>query len=461
MKVFGISLLCATFIASQTNLAGAEVSYNSCDADATRGDVPLIELTRDEFVKICPHTDTEQEFGTPQCGDGSPFSFFVNHQQAAAASNNTKILIEVQGGGACWDGQTCTPQQDLLTFPAAFDAIRGNSCSEVATVFQLLGLDIEILCAGSVGDVDFREYTTIFIPYCTQDVHMGNNVIEYEDGSTVHHMGAHNLQGVLRWIFQNIPNPSHIVVTGCSAGGTALPLVYTLLSQFYNPKSEVRKTPISVLGDSPVFLTPDFFLTNKFQNWNPGSILEAIGFDFASNRLEPQFFANVVDHMISEGSTEDPIGIVSHNQDGVSLFYYQLMSNDPGGTMMAWWEDLSYSFDRAQELQGSVQTYIINGTGHCLFGLDQALQDPGFEDWASSILRARSVINASADDTNLELTPAPSPEESSSSADTSLELTPAPSPDESSSSAEGRLLSMPTTMLVRLLPFSLWFFVLL
>ena len=70
----------------------------------------------------------------------------------------------------------------------------------------------------------------------TQDVHIGDAPnISYDGGSDfVNHVGAHNMIRTLNWIFNNFPNPTHIFLTGCSAGGTAVPIAYDLMNKHYN-----------------------------------------------------------------------------------------------------------------------------------------------------------------------------------------------------------------------------------
>ena len=133
------------------------------------------------------------------------------------------------GGGACWDANTCGQQQSYLTFPEKLNDFVGYSCSEVHAAQG--DKQFNMFCAQSnVGGVDFTEYNTIIVPYCTQDVFVGSKSMTYDNGSTVNHVGGANTMAVMEWVFENFPNPSHIVLTGCSAGGTALPIAYDMLN---------------------------------------------------------------------------------------------------------------------------------------------------------------------------------------------------------------------------------------
>lgn len=69
----------------------------------------------------------------------------------------------------------------------------------------------------------------------TQDVHIGDaQNMSYDGENTIQHVGAHNMVQTLNWVYQNFPNPSHIFLTGCSAGGTAVPIAYDLINKHYN-----------------------------------------------------------------------------------------------------------------------------------------------------------------------------------------------------------------------------------
>ena len=144
------------------------------------------------------------------------------------------------------------------------NAFVGYSWSEVAySTNNLNGYPINLLCAQSIGSTDFTEYTSIVVPYCTQDIHIGDQTITYEEGLTMNHRGGHNTMGVLRWVFKNFPNPSRIFLTGCSAGGAVLPIVHDLLRKHYSRVGR-RTVKISTLGDSHVYLTPIYFHQNYF-----------------------------------------------------------------------------------------------------------------------------------------------------------------------------------------------------
>ena len=196
------------------------------------------------------------------------------------------------GGGACWDSDTCQKQQNMLYVDESLDDALGKSCQELQYGMQSEGAQTNMLCGMQLGSdrsendayVDFTEYNAIIIPYCTQDVHLGSKTMTYYENNNynnndddanddqnngnymeVHHKGGNNLHAVMRWIFRNFPDLRHAAVTGCSAGGTAVPIVQQLLHKHYNHFGN-RATQITTLADSPVYLTYRFGCQDSIQS---------------------------------------------------------------------------------------------------------------------------------------------------------------------------------------------------
>lgn len=387
--------------------------YNTiggCDEDAISDSVPLSSMTPNQFLKICPEQlGTHVKLGQPICGDGTYFSFFF-HKPVQRKANADKILIEFMGGGACWSDETCQMAGDFISFPEKFNNFIGYSCSEVAYSLgggdNENGGDMNMLCSGSIGDTDFTEYNTIIVPYCTQDVHIGDAIQYYDDGSVINHKGGHNTMSVLRWLFRNFKSPKHIVLTGCSAGGTALPTAYDLIRKHYNGFGR-RTVQISVIADSPVYLTPEYFLQNQFNKWNPSTMMSKVGFNYNRWKYASDYPTRTWDHILRRGNNRDQWGILTHNKDPVSLYFYEWMSGvydndgngdrrelaeDDDGEYGQWWSELMYSVKTVKSKHKNVQSYVIDGEGHCKFGLGMALnEDYYFEDWAASIIKEQNV----------------------------------------------------------------------
>jgi hypothetical protein len=169
-------------------------------------DLPkLADLPAGEWNAIAPGEDTV-------CAYGTPYQFFVR----PAETTSDKLMIHFEGGGACWDAETCAPD---YKFPPD-DTGRPLFARDVADD-EMSGY------TGGLFDFDNPEnpvadYNTVFVSYCTADVHMGSQTHEYESSSgekyTMNFQGFTNASAVLHWTYENFENPSEVFITGISAG---------------------------------------------------------------------------------------------------------------------------------------------------------------------------------------------------------------------------------------------------
>jgi Pectinacetylesterase len=142
--------------------------------------------------------------GECMCADGSPYSYWIHR------ADPDKVVFFLQGGGACFDAGTC-----------AFD-------SQAYKVKIGPGDDPDNLHTGIFDFTDERnplaDYSFVFAPYCTGDVHIGNATHEYSPELTVQHKGAVNASTALDALATQFPDTAQLVVTGESAGSVPTPL---------------------------------------------------------------------------------------------------------------------------------------------------------------------------------------------------------------------------------------------
>ncbi len=143
------------------------------------------------------------------CGDGSPTGIGVY-------PGSSDLLVFLDGGGACWDWQTC------------FGPLRNLSIITAGPFGRDQFLFRQAFSGGSVLDPaapsnPFAGWTMVFVPYCTGDVHAGDQPTVYTspDGQamTFHHVGHSNVVAALTRLVATYPAPSRLVVAGSSAGG--------------------------------------------------------------------------------------------------------------------------------------------------------------------------------------------------------------------------------------------------
>jgi len=168
--------------------------------------------------------------GETTCGHGAPYSFYYRE------GPGEDLLINFQGGGMCWNAQTCNVS--TTTFD---DSINPGDPSDNPALFP-----VGITDFGNPEN-PFVNYDMIYVNYCTGDMHTGNAVVGYDYNGNwfeTRHKGAINAAAVLNWVYANFPNPDSVFVTGCSAGSVGAAYWATDIMRHYSGER------VALLGDS-------------------------------------------------------------------------------------------------------------------------------------------------------------------------------------------------------------------
>jgi Pectinacetylesterase len=158
--------------------------------------------------------------GQCRCADGSDYSFYV-HQ-----ANPTKVVFFLDGGGACWSAATCAPASGN-EYQMSVEAPNGEGVFDFTDERN-----------------PFADYSFVFVPYCTADLHVGTATTEYAPDLTIHHKGYVNATTALDYLVEKFPGATHVVVIGVSAGSVTSALYAGLASD------RVPKANITVFADS-------------------------------------------------------------------------------------------------------------------------------------------------------------------------------------------------------------------
>ncbi len=158
-----------------------------------------------------------------QCSDGSPYRFHVRR------ADPERLLLFFNGGGACWNAATCDPQ-GAPSYRVTAGPGSGNDPRDYNGAFALEN-----------PENPFREWSQVFVSYCSGDVHLGDSASDYEreDGSsfTVQHRGRRNADAALAYVAEQF-SPQRVLVAGGSAGAIASPVYATVVAETY-PDAEV------------------------------------------------------------------------------------------------------------------------------------------------------------------------------------------------------------------------------
>ncbi|HEY6098169.1 MAG TPA: pectin acetylesterase-family hydrolase [Anaeromyxobacter sp.] len=143
------------------------------------------------------------------CADGSPTGIGVQF------GTRNSVIVVLSGGGACWDATHCG-----ATVPRSFGSadFAFYSLFTAGTIFDR-----------SLPGNPFTDWTFVFVPYCTGDVHAGGDVtMTYGAAGTWRHHGRKNLEAAIATVAAAIPSPDKVVVSGSSAGGFGALLAFDI-----------------------------------------------------------------------------------------------------------------------------------------------------------------------------------------------------------------------------------------
>lgn len=161
--------------------------------------------------------------GDTQCSDGSPYKFHVK------PGKTDKLFVFLNGGGACWNAQTCDARAERKAYIPRAD-VAHNDPSQHNGIFDLDNPENPV-----------KDWSMVFAPYCTGDVHLGSAERKYVAADKhefdIQHAGAANTQAVLQWIENNM-SPEKVVIAGASAGALAAP-IYAGRAATMFPNAEV------------------------------------------------------------------------------------------------------------------------------------------------------------------------------------------------------------------------------
>jgi hypothetical protein len=249
-----IATLSVSFAACSGDDTGALASGN--DAGANGGDSAANDAARADgstssdsgtdsgaivftpgapITGLTPGSWTWVDIAGTKCRDGSATGIGVS----PAATASSKLMIFLEGGGACFNGTTCGSN------PATYGAV------------QFAGFPSAEGIAGIFSRTDdanaVKDWNMVYVPYCTGDVHGGSATDVTVPGvlGTQQFVGYDNMTRDLERIVPTFTGTSQVLLTGQSAGGFGAALNYVQTSRAFSG------VPIALLDDSgPLMANP-------------------------------------------------------------------------------------------------------------------------------------------------------------------------------------------------------------
>jgi hypothetical protein len=249
--------------------------------------------------------------------------------------------VYFEGGGACWNALTC------LTLQTATGGPFGPT-QFAALVPQLSGSILDRSLAGS----PFATASLVFVPYCTGDMHGGNNIATYTSGGptkTYDHVGHANVLAFLPRLAATWPAPRKLSIIGSDSGG------YGALFNYATIHGAFHATETYLIDDSGPPLPNGVMSASQialiFSNWNLGALLDPQC--ACRNGFEPALQA------LTQRFPNDRISLLSYQQDSVIPAFY-------GITEAQFQTDLNATVAGAIAPAANARSYLVAGSGHVM-----------------------------------------------------------------------------------------------
>lgn len=347
----------------------------------------LVSLLTASCALLCAGPVYAQGIGAPQsaagwreipveedaaCSQGTPFRFMVHPGSA------THLFIYFQGGGACWSGENCDVRGEPTYDPLFNDE---DHPARLSGIFEL-----------GRPENPLRDFTGVFVPYCTGDVHLGDRRVTYRvasDNATapsreldVRHYGYRNAQAVLEWIYANVPTPELIFVTGGSAGAIPSPFIAARVQDRY-PAARVVQ-----LGDGAGgYRVSD--LGWILSQWGVIGVVRGFpefeAYDSASLNYEALYIAS------ARARPRITFAQVNTAQDEVQLRFLRLLGVDRPDLPRL----LEANYADIRRAVPGFRTFTAPGTRHTILGRPEfytlEVQGVRLRDWVADLLAGKPV----------------------------------------------------------------------
>jgi hypothetical protein len=291
--------------------------------------------TEPQWVKVEPG-------GRTACARGGPYAYWLRR------ADPTRLVIFFQGGGGCWDAETCAEGSGWFD-----DRVGSDDDPEYASG----------LLDPTTSENPFRSWSFVYAPSCTGDVYMGDRDANYGQGVRVKHRGAINARAVLAGAFRAFPSARTILVAGCSAGSVGAAYhVGRVIARYPNAR-------VTLLGDSLAF---PFSRPLDLSSWGAPAAFDMESFLRRLARAHPhRTFARF-----------------NYASDDVQERY------DVAGERTSFQQRLRAAEARLKRLP-NYRSYLACGSDHCVLPLPSffTLRVAGvrLRDWAANLAAGKNV----------------------------------------------------------------------
>jgi hypothetical protein len=310
------------------------------------------------WQKIVPDPVTlDGQLYTPSCSAApgtttSTFSFYFRKGTADG------LVVFFNGGGSCWNDLTCGKPR-LEGDQATFSGQGGEEASGVYKA-ELLPGDGPAKMTGLLDRKNpknpVRDWSMVFVPYCTGDVHSGSNTAHYKFPDTgkpftIEHRGWDNAQVIMHWMRDNVPPPAQLLVAGSSAGA------YGAATHFASLRGLYPKTRAMYLGDSGQGVTAPGFEEARNKNWNYQLPVSVFG-PHGRNTPDAEVVAKLAAHF-----PQDRFAQFTTLHDATQTAFLQQMTKKPDRNT---WTTQMLSELAVRQAAPNFRSYVALGKTHTI-----------------------------------------------------------------------------------------------
>jgi Pectinacetylesterase len=324
-------------------------SGGSGGAGGSSGEGPTINVPPGDPITAPPMTWTAVPVAGSICRDGRPTGFGVN-----IATGSDKLLIYLEGGGACFNATTCAQA------PSSWAATDANLGSRVR-LYNLLDRN---------GTGPFKDWNLVFVPYCSGDVFTGTAMSGYMGQPQ---MGYSNFFKYLQRIIATFKGLSQVVLSGSSAGGFGIAWNWMLTQDAFGT------VPVFALDDSGPPMSADYLSpcqeqrVAKLWGWADALHPACTGCDAANGKVVRPLLQTSLAR--AKGKR---FALLSYDEDGVIKTFFAYGLNNCAN----WDSLLPPAYPAGKYPQGLAELrqvwagapdaamYVVRGGGHTFLGSD-------------------------------------------------------------------------------------------
>ncbi len=313
------------------------------------------------FLEVENNNQSENWYDIPGmiCRDGSPTGIGYR------VGNPKKLAIYINGGGACFNPETCGPN------PKSFN---GTDMQDLYTQYGNSGI-----FNASNPKNPLKDFSFVFVPYCTGDVHSGTKDVGFATGvaDTQRYVGSFNFIKAVDFIqpYFNYKEVEEVVLFGLSAGGYGVYVNFLeVFKRFPNAKITVINDSGPLFNDDQAFpICLQFGFSVIFGLPLPTDLVECCG--------TPDIGLSNVYEYSSKNFPKANYGFMSSYNDATSRFFlsfgYNNCSGAPGNQLPAdvFKNALINLREDILKPKTTWSTFYINGDSHTMFISDDIVYE--------------------------------------------------------------------------------------